>query len=59
MYRRGRVGSVSTHSCTTMIKWHYKLWHDAMGKNLISSTFWTGMNLVCGVYKKLCYVKRN
>ena len=59
MYRRGRVGSVSTHSCTTMIKWHYKLWHDAMGKNLISSTFWTGMNLVCGVYKKLRYVKRN
>lgn len=58
-YRRGRVGSVSTHSCTTMIKWHYKLWHDAMGKNLISSTFWTGMNLVCGVYKKLRYVKRN
>jgi glycosyltransferase involved in cell wall biosynthesis len=59
MYRRGRVGSVSTHSCTTMIKWHYKLWHDAMGKNLILSTFWTGMNLVCGVYKKLRYVKRN
>jgi len=24
-YRRGRVDSVSSHSCTTMIKWHYKL----------------------------------
>ena len=58
-YRRGRVGSVSSHSCTTMIKWHYKLWHEAMGKNHISSTFWTGMNLVCGVYKKFHYVKRS
>lgn len=58
-YRRGRVGSVSSHSCTTMVKWHYKLWHEAMDKNHFSSTFWTGMNLVCGVYKKLRYVKRN
>lgn len=58
-YRRGRVGSVSTHSCTTMIKWHYKLWHEAMEKSHFSSTFWTGMNLVCGVFKKFHYVKRN
>lgn len=28
-YRRGRVGSVSTHSYGTMIRWHYKLWHEA------------------------------
>ncbi len=58
-YRRGRVGSVSTHGYSTMIKWHYKLWHEAMGKNHISSIFWTGMNLVCGVFKKFHYVKRN
>lgn len=58
-YRRGRVGSISTHSYSTMIKWHYKLWHEAMGKSTISSTFWTGMNLLCGVYKKIIYVKRN
>ena len=28
-----------------------------MGMNLVASLFWTGMNLVCGVYKKLHYVK--
>lgn len=57
-YRRGRVGSVSTHGYATMIGWHYRLWHEAMGLNAIASIFWTGMNLICGVYKKLRYVKR-
>lgn len=47
-----RVGSVSTHGYTTMIKWH-----EAMEMNPLSSLFWTGMNLVCGVWKKLRYVK--
>ena len=58
-YRRGRKGSVSTHGYMTMIRWHYKLWHEAMGMNAISSLFWTGMNLVCGVCKKLYFVKKN
>ena len=57
-YRRGRVGSISTHGYSTMIKWHYKLWHEAEGMNAVASLFWTGMNLVCGVWKKLVYVKR-
>ena len=56
-YRRGRKGSVSTHGYATMIRWHYKLWHEAMEMNTLASLFWTGMNLVCGVYKKLYYVK--
>ena len=56
-YRRGRKGSVSTHGYATMIRWHYKLWHEAMEMNTLASLFWTGMNLVCGVYKKLHYVK--
>lgn len=57
-YRRGRTGSVSNHSYFTMIKWHYKLWHEAMKKNPVTSLFWTGMNIAFGVYKKLVYVKR-
>lgn len=57
-YRRGRTGSVSNHSYFTMIKWHYKLWNEAMKKNPIASLFWTGMNIAFGVYKKLVYVKR-
>lgn len=56
-YRRGRVGSISTHGYTTMIKWHYKLWHEAMGMNAVASLFWTCVNLFCGVYKKIVYVK--
>ena len=56
-YRRGRVGSVSTHGYGTMIRWHYKLWHEAEGMNAIASLFWTCVNLVCGVYKKIVYVK--
>ena len=56
-YRRGRSGSISTHGYTTLIKWHYKLFRDAEGMNSIASAFMTGVNLVCGVYKKIRYVK--
>lgn len=57
-YRRGRVGSISTHSYATMIKWHYKLWHEAEKRNVFESVFWTCLNLICGVYKKLFFVKK-
>lgn len=57
-YRRGRVGSVSSHGILTMIGWHYKLWHEAEGLNLIASLWYTGLNLVCGFYKKMKYVKK-
>lgn len=56
-YRRGRSGSISTHGYTTLIKWHYNLFHDVEGMNPISSIMMTCMNLVCGVYKKIKYVK--
>ena len=57
-YRRGRVGSVSSHSIRTMIGWHYKLWHKAEGKKTVAALWHTGINLVCGFYKKKKYVKR-
>ncbi len=57
-YCRGRVGSVSTHGYATMIGWHYRLWHNAMGFSVVGSVFWTGINLICGIYKKLFYVRR-
>ena len=28
-----------------------------MEMNAVASLFWTGMNLVCGIYKKMHYVK--
>ena len=56
-YRQKRIGSISTHNYTTLIKWHYKLWHEAERMNPISSLFMTGVNLACGVYKKIVYVR--
>ena len=57
-YRRGRAGSVSSHSIKTMIGWHYKLWHEVEKKNVIASLFLTAVNLLFGFYKKVKYVKR-
>lgn len=57
-YRRGRSGSISTHGYTTLMKWHYRLWHEAEKLNPVSSVVMTCVNLVCGAYKKLRYVKR-
>lgn len=57
-YRRGRIGSVSSHSIKTMIKWHYKLFREAEKMGVISSLWHTGVNLVCGFYKKMKYVKK-
>ena len=57
-YRRGRQGSVSSHGIMTMIGWHYKLWHEAEKKSAIAAVYYTCLNLVCGFYKKIRYVKR-
>lgn len=57
-YRRGRSGSVSSHSIKTMIGWHYKLWHEAEKKNAFAAVYYTCLNLACGFYKKLKYVKK-
>lgn len=57
-YRRGRQGSVSSHGIMTMIGWHYRLWHEAEKKNAFAAAYYTCLNLVCGFYKKLKYVKK-
>ena len=57
-YRRGRAGSISTHGYATLMKWHYKLFHEANGNNAIYSLWLTAWNMVFGVYKKLKYVKK-
>lgn len=57
MYRRGRDGSVSTQSYTTMMHWHYRMWHEAEAFNPVSSVFMTCLNLVCGLFKKICFVE--
>ena len=58
LYRK-RAGSISNHGYTKLIKWHYKLFREAEGKNPVSAAVHTARNLVFGVYKKCRYVKRN
>lgn len=57
-YRKGRIGSVSTHSVRTMIGWHYKLYREAENEGRASSCINTVRNLIFGFYKKIRYVRR-
>lgn len=57
-YRKGRAGSVSTHSIKTMIGWHYKLFREAEKQGRIESFINTGRNLLFGWYKKKRYVRK-
>lgn len=57
-YRRGRSGSISNHNNVALIKWHYKMFRDSEGMNSVSSAFMTCINIVCGIYKKMRYVKK-
>lgn len=57
-YRRGRAGSISTHGYATLMKWHYKLFHEANGNNVLHSLWLTAWNMVFGIYKKLVYIKK-
>ena len=57
-YRR-RKGSISNHGYKALIKWHYKLFREAEGKNPVSSAVLTCRNLGFGVIKKVKYVKKS
>lgn len=57
-YRKGRIGSVSTHSIKTMIGWHYRLWHDAEKKSTLFAMWHTACNLIFGFRKKIKYVRK-
>lgn len=58
LYRRGRQGSISTHSIKKLIGWHYKLHKEADGQNCLVALFNTGRNLLFGFYKKKRYLKK-
>lgn len=55
-YRKGRTGSISTHGIMTLIRWHYKLFHEAENMGVMQSIVNTGKNMVFGLYKKRKYV---
>lgn len=48
-------GSVSGGSKIKLIKWHYKLFREGLGKNPVTSCVLTINNLVHGVWKKMHY----
>ena len=48
-------GSVSSGSKIKLIKWHYKLFREGMGKSPITAGFFTVNNLIHGVWKKIHY----
>lgn len=54
---RKRGGSISNHNYIKLIKWHYRLFHDAEHKNPVSAAVHTARNLAFGVVKKIKYVK--
>lgn len=58
LYRRGRSGSISSNSISTMMKWHYKLFRQAEEKNPIVAFLYTVRNMLFGLLKKIIYVKR-
>lgn len=55
---RKRAGSISNHGYAKLVKWHYKLFREAEGRNPVSSFLHTVRNLGFGVYKKMRFVKR-
>lgn len=57
-YRKGRVGSVSTHSVKTMVGWHYKLFREAENAPKMFAAFYMFRNLFFGVLKKKIFVQR-
>jgi len=54
---RKRAGSISNHSYSSLIKWHYKLFRIVKGSNPLMSSFYTINNLFWGFIKKTIYVK--
>lgn len=56
-YRKGRNGSISSHSYKNLIRWHYKLFKEAEKGNSFVALWHTLCNLFFGVWKKIKYVK--
>ena len=54
---RKHEGSISSVSYASLITYHYKLWREVMQYSVFGALFWTGINIVCGIYKKIKYVK--
>ena len=54
---RKRTGSISNHGYQKLVRWHYKLFREADNRGRIPALFLTAINIFCGIFKKLKYVK--
>lgn len=52
------AGSVSDANISVLLKWHYRLWRQEMHCAPITALFYTGLNAVFGLYKKIRYISR-
>ena len=57
-YRKGRSGSISTHSYGQLIKWHYRVFRLSEQQGIMRSSINTMRNLIFGVIKKIRYCKK-
>lgn len=54
---RKRTGSISNHSYSSLIKWHYRLFKENDKQNTFVSSILTLVNIIFGISKKIIYVK--
>ena len=55
---RKRSGSISNSGYNKLIRYHYLLWKDGEKCSSVIAVIRTIENIVCGVWKKIVYVKR-
>lgn len=58
VYRRGRRGSISSHSIIELLKWHFLLFREAEKQCFVFAVVSTLRNVFFGFVKKITYVKR-
>ena len=52
------AGSVSDAKISVLLTWHYRLWRQEMNCSPIKALFFTCMNAVFGLYKKIRYISK-
>ena len=52
------AGSVSDAKISVLLTWHYRLWRQEMNCSPITALFYTCMNAVFGLYKKIRYISK-
>ncbi len=52
------AGSVSDAKIAVLLGWHYRLWRQEMNCSPIMASFYTALNAVFGLYKKIRYIKK-